>query len=219
MKYTKDNKKCTICSTLYFKRYTQAWSEWRNSQCCSRTCVGILKKRKYNKINKDQGRSYTKKCKTCSVSFKKKTNTPWSDWDETVKYCSRKCWNKSKKISVLAKARQTPEMRLKASLARRGKKSHRWKGGVTRLQKLVRNNNKYIHWRNTVFKRDNFTCQHCQTRGGDLEVDHIIEYHRIIKAFKIKTIDQAIDNFLLWETANGRTLCKPCHIKRHNRMV
>ena len=48
-------------------------------------------------------------------------------------------------------------------------------------------------------ERDNYTCQICGTRGGDLEADHIkpFAYYPDIR----------------FELSNGRTLCKPCHRK------
>jgi len=117
-------------------------------------------------------------------------------------------------------AAQTPEVRLKKSLAHRGSKSHNWKGGRMSIKHRMRTNTKYTLWRTAVFTRDKFTCTHCgDNKGGNLEADHIITVENIFNCFKIKTIDQAIDNFLLWEISNGRTLCKPCHIKRHCRMV
>ena len=54
-------------------------------------------------------------------------------------------------------------------------------------------------WRTLVFERDNYTCQHCQRRGGRLQADHIKPYKEFPE--------------LRHELSNGRTLCVPCHQK------
>lgn len=73
-----------------------------------------------------------------------------------------------------------------------------WKGGITKLNKAIRNSSEYKLWRKAVFERDNYTCRFCKVRGGELQADHI-------KPFALfPELRFAIDN--------GRSLCKPCHI-------
>ena len=74
-----------------------------------------------------------------------------------------------------------------------------WKGGKTEAGKLFRNRIEYKRWRKAVFERDNYTCQLCGKRGGNLQADHIKSFayfpeHRL-------------------EIENGRTLCISCHRK------
>lgn len=57
----------------------------------------------------------------------------------------------------------------------------------------------YRIWRNAVFSRDDWTCQHCKVRGGVLHADHIKPY--------------ATHPDLRLDVDNGRTLCPPCHRK------
>lgn len=57
----------------------------------------------------------------------------------------------------------------------------------------------YRLWRNAVFERDDWTCQHCKVRGGVLHADHIKPY--------VTHPDLRLD------VNNGRTLCAPCHRK------
>lgn len=59
----------------------------------------------------------------------------------------------------------------------------------------------YKEWRKKVFERDDYTCQECQLRGGNLEAHHI-------KPFK----KYKADRFVL---KNGVTLCKVCHRQVH----
>jgi len=86
----------------------------------------------------------------------------------------------------------------------RGSGSHLWKGGVTSINKSIRSSLQYKLWRESVFKRDNFTCVWCGSKSGDgktvaLNADHI-------KPFSLfPELRFAIDN--------GRTLCLDCHKK------
>jgi len=89
------------------------------------------------------------------------------------------------------------ETKLKQSLQRRGEKSHLWQGGVTSINKLIRNSFEYRNWRTSVFERDNYTCVMCGLVGVYLQADHI-------KPF-------AYFPELRFDLDNGRTLCKKCH--------
>lgn len=61
----------------------------------------------------------------------------------------------------------------------------------------------YENWRSTVIKRDNNTCQQCNTKIGVKHVHHILP-QRDYPEF-ILNID------------NGITLCTDCHQKTYNR--
>jgi hypothetical protein len=82
-----------------------------------------------------------------------------------------------------------------------GKKNNNWEGGLTKEYTLARHNTQYKLWRNSVFERDDYTCQKCGNYGSKLEAHHI-------KGFaKYKDLRYAIDN--------GITLCKKCHKRFH----
>jgi hypothetical protein len=78
-----------------------------------------------------------------------------------------------------------------------GNKHPNWKGGITSLNKSIRNSPEYEQWRQEVFQRDNFTCQKCGHRGGELQADHIKPFFCFSE--------------LRLDINNGRTLCKKCH--------
>lgn len=76
-------------------------------------------------------------------------------------------------------------------------KNHLWKGGITPINKTIRESFEYKLWREAVFERDDYTCVWCKQRGGTLNADHIkpFAYYPELRF--------AIDN--------GRTLCRECH--------
>ena len=84
-----------------------------------------------------------------------------------------------------------------------GERNPGWKGGITPLVRLMRNNDNYSNWRKEVFKRDGFTCQMCEDKGIYLQGHHIIGVHE--------------DLNLIYEISNGLTLCKKCHLDFHNK--
>lgn len=105
-----------------------------------------------------------------------------------------------RKMSIAAKGRIfTIEHRRKIGQSHLGEKSHLWKGGVSALNAKIRTSFEYKIWRESVFKRDSYTCVWCLQKGGKLNADHI-------KPFSLfPELRFAIDN--------GRTLCVPCHKK------
>lgn len=91
------------------------------------------------------------------------------------------------------------EQRRKQSEAQRGAKCYRWRGGRTSESERIRKSVDYKIWREAVYRRDNYTCQHCLTRGGKLNADHI---------FPFSTFPT-----LRLKLHNGQTLCVECHKK------
>ena len=167
--YSKGNH-CRLCAV--------AITNWVESLLCKSCAAKGIKKKETLKL----------KCEQCLNTFEtypSRTNQ---------KYCSTGCRNTSnigKKMSVAWCKRQSEQ--------RSGERSHFWKGGITPENKLARSTSKYKEWREAVFRRDDFTCQHCEKRGCELHADHI-------KPFAIfKDIRFSLDN--------GRTLCVPCHKK------
>ena len=95
------------------------------------------------------------------------------------------------------------ETRRKMSDKRKGKNHYNWQGGITPINFAIRKTFEYKLWRESVFKRDNYTCIWCGIKGsqtgGYLHADHIKPFSTYPE------LRFAIDN--------GRTLCVPCHRK------
>ena len=71
--------------------------------------------------------------------------------------------------------------------------------------KDYRNTRQYRNWRLGVFERDDYTCQTCEKRGGELEAHHIKTFNK--------------HKNLRFEIDNGVTLCSGCHRLEHKRGV
>ena len=80
---------------------------------------------------------------------------------------------------------------------RSGKNNPMWRGGITSKNEVFRKSMEYRLWRESVFIRDDYTCQICNNRGGEIHADHIkpFAYYPELRL--------SIDN--------GRTLCVACH--------
>lgn len=94
------------------------------------------------------------------------------------------------------------EFRNNLSRKYRGKNSYLWKGGITSINQAIRHSLEYRLWRESVFKRDNYTCIWCGARNGNGKAIMLHSDH--IKPFAFyPELRFAIDN--------GRTLCEDCH--------
>jgi len=132
------------------------------------------------------------------------------------KFCSKPCFYKGRSLKSLFpvghKDFVPPESRghseeTKSKIseksrasAKRGEQNPMWKGGARSERKVAMGRYEYKHWRSSVFKRDNYTCVICGVKGGYLEADHIKPW--------------SVYESLRYSVDNGRTLCKPCHIKQ-----
>jgi len=93
----------------------------------------------------------------------------------------------------------------------KGENHWNWKGGVTKLIIHIRNCYEYKQWVSSVLMMDNYVCQKCNKRGGNLEAHHIKEFNTIFHEHKIKSFADAIICSELWDINNGMTLCVDCH--------
>lgn len=129
---------------------------------------------------------------------------------------TKKTWNKGLPKSKQPFFGQTHSKKARQSIksARTGcygSKSHNWKGGISKINELVRNMLEYFIWRSQVFERDNWTCQTCKKRGLYLEAHHNKELNKILQDYNIKNVSQARKCKLLWDLDNGVSLCEDCH--------
>lgn len=109
-----------------------------------------------------------------------------------------------------------PELAMARGAKIRGQKNYLWKGGITKLNKAIRQMSENRKWMDAVKERDG-----CCTRCGatdSLESHHIIELAALMEQLDIKTCDDARAHAsVLWDLTNGVTLCIPCHYAEHGR--
>ena len=107
----------------------------------------------------------------------------WADKDhiESIRKANtgRPPWNKGKKLPSIS-----------------GELNPAWKGG-TKSENDKQRAKFRRYTQKTVFERDDYTCQICNTRGGSLQVDHIKGWSKYPE--------------LRFEISNCRTLCMACH--------
>lgn len=163
---------------------------------------GIIPKNKSNRTDNE------KNCLNCKSKLIKRKTQSWKLWDKQ-KLCG-KCALKS--IVGSHKMKHSEKSKRLMSLHKKGQKSWNagkkfiqiakekhpnWKGGINPENDNIRHSLEIKQWRIAVFKRDNYICQICTKRSGDIEADHI-------KPFSLFPE-------LRFELSNGRTLCKKCH--------
>lgn len=78
-----------------------------------------------------------------------------------------------------------------------GENHPNWKGGISSERCKAYYSLEYKEWRESVFKRDNYTCQLCGIRGVELNADHIKKW--------------SLYPDLRYDVSNGQTLCTTCH--------
>jgi len=104
--------------------------------------------------------------------------------------------------------------------------TNRFRGGMASLKKTIRGMSEYKQWRESVFERDNYTCQECFKRKSTLNPHHQKKsFKQILNEFlqkynQFSLIDDketlvrlswSYEDF--WDINNGVTLCEDCHKK------
>lgn len=107
------------------------------------------------------------------------------------------------KMSIsLTGLKRSEETKKKMSISRRGNNSPLWKGGVSKIYKRIRAGLDFRLWRESVFRRDDWTCQICYKKGSVLAPHHIENFWSSEKK--------------RFDVDNGITLCENCHKLFHH---
>jgi 5-methylcytosine-specific restriction endonuclease McrA len=102
--------------------------------------------------------------------------------------------------------------------ASRAEKHYLWKGGITKLNKSIRQMTENRRWMDTVKERDG-RCIRCGSTS-DLESHHKRSLADLMADLAIKNRDDARKHAaILWDLENGETLCEPCHYQEHGRTL
>lgn len=134
------------------------------------------------------------------ISNTLKGNIPWNSGTKgKIKANSGSFKKGMKSLRGMLGKKHKEESNIKRSLSIGGEKHYNWKGGISSINLKIRHSREYKKWRESVFKRDDYTCVFCKKRGSKINADHI-------KPF-------ALYPELRLDINNGRTLCEPCHKK------
>ena len=147
---------------------------------------GIYKRKQFSEEHK---RRLSEKSKGNKVNF----GRIWSQEQKETMSKAKKGQGIGRKCSIT--------LRKKMSESHKGDKSPTWKGGISPENRKIRNGIQIRLWRESVFARDNYTCQKYGVRGGKLVAHHIKNF-----AEKIE-LRFAIDN--------GITLSEKAHKEFH----
>lgn len=215
-------KNCIVCNSQYSKRVVVNNIQFNKSRFCSKACKG-----KYWSINNvgnsnsnykggvslcvdcnkklNQRFSVDKRCRTCYTKFNIGENHPrWTGklhknekgrayplclkckgitGDIYSSYCS-KCFVRELRPS--------------------------WKGGIAKLNSLIRMLPENRVWIKNCMKRDSYKCVECLS-NTKIQVHHLKPFASILKENFIDSLDKARLCELLWDINNGKTLCLECH--------
>lgn len=101
-------------------------------------------------------------------------------------------------IEKVRETQSTMKNRIASSCRQRGIAIEDFDGFATTEQHMARNNTYYKEWQRKVFERDNYTCQCCGKRGGNLNAHHLYNFSEY-------------EN-LRYDVENGVTFCEECHL-------
>lgn len=132
------------------------------------------------------------------------------DRSKASKFCSKVCWQNRRILKQCKHCNEPIKSYHNVSYcsmkccreAEIGENAHRWIDGKSLERDRARLGSEVKKWRMAVYKRDNYTCQHCGSKS-ELQAHHIIEW--------------AKDETQRFNVDNGLTLCIDCHGKVHGR--
>lgn len=137
--------------------------------------------------NKMETKEALKKCHKCGNEFiihaRNRINT--------AKFCSILC---AKGHNVFDKG-NIPWNKGRPHL--RGDRHPNWKGGIDKEHTRIKQTKEYKDWRNSVYKKYEWTCQHCGYRGKNIVAHHIKLFSKYPE--------------LRFDVNNGIVVCRRCH--------
>lgn len=189
---------CKICNQDIPKRYLESKKKYQTHIVCSRACYRIYS-------NTPEQKEFYKQNRLNSTGNLGKLRTEEWKMEHSKRLTGRKF---------------SEEARKNIADGHRGEKAYNWKGGVTSVNKNVRSIIQYLEWRKMVQKRDKYTCQICNKKGGKIHVDHIVPLsvfvNSLVEIFGSDLARKlAPESVAIFDIGNGRVLCESCHKQTH----
>jgi endogenous inhibitor of DNA gyrase (YacG/DUF329 family) len=184
---------------------------------CNAQCKGKYMSEHLKGENNPNFKAVTVQCEYCGKDIIKHPS-----WVKEHNFCSQECLANSRKTGETVKCYVCGKefYKIKSQIDRsekhfcsekckcehqttlRGELSPQYNPNLTDEERIVnRDCIEYTEWRNKVFERDNYTCQRCGKRQGDINAHHLNGYHW----YKEGRTD----------VNNGVTLCSCCHKEFH----
>lgn len=152
------------------------------SKSLRKTCSTAKYRQKMSKIAKDNGFGKWMKGRKAYPKF--------------ILYCKSRKGKTYKEIYGKERAKEERKKR-------RVSNQKRWEGTENQPQRSKHNSDsRYSAWRKKVFNRDDYTCQRCDKRGGEIQAHHIKAWAKYPE--------------LRYKVSNGVTMCVACHKILHS---
>jgi len=196
------------------KRYHSTKTKKKISKILKKIGAGKWNKGRKQSPKSIQKRNQTRKLRGWIVWNKDKTGIFDRKTLKKISESSRKRWqNPEFREKMIKKHQGKPSWNKNKKMPQTSKERHwNWKGGITALDKIIRNSLLYRQWRMAIFERDNWTCQFCWERGGRLVAHHLKPLSQIIEENLLVILEEGIEKCdELWDLDNGITLCEGCH--------
>ena len=168
---------CETCGKYY---------EGRGKFYCSNMCCKKSSIYQASRGEKLRGRS------TWNKGIHQKTNDSLEEWRKS----GGVPWNKGIYI------RLSPATEFKKGQTT-GSDNPNWKGGIGWETNSARKTDEYNRWRQSVYSRDGWKCQHC---GIKCQAKNIVAHH----IYYFSEVPE-----LRHQLGDGVTLCRSCHFKLH----
>lgn len=180
-------------------------------------CYGCKSWQHRATFNIDRNRSdgLNAKCQSCiRVAERKSTKgrpSPFKNQQHGAESRQKMSEAAKKRPSNRTGKRHTEEVRRKISevtreRTARGEQHYAYSHGQHQRDREDRRSVEYKHWRDAVYARDEYTCQHCgDGQGGNLQAHHIKSYADFPE--------------LRYTIENGVTLCRNCHERVHLKPI
>jgi len=211
-------KNCIVCKKEFSKESSYSYKQWGKRMFCSNLCRGKygMQNETKDKLSKAlTGRKLSKehieKIAFARRGMKRSEFTKRKTSESLLKmYKERPELRNQKRETAIRLGINPPTFRGSHHTEKTRKKMSEYKitnkernpfykGGISKINDLIRKSFKSKLWREAVFARDNWTCQTCGVKGGNLNAHHIKPFSQYPE--------------LRLATDNGITLCKECHRK------
>jgi transposase/5-methylcytosine-specific restriction endonuclease McrA len=106
-------------------------------------------------------------------------------------------YRKMRSETTRQRLKDNPETLIKKSATSQGISIEDWNGFINPINDKIRKSSEYKEWRQSVYNRDNYTCQCCGQVSGKINAHHILNFSK--------------NEALRFDVSNGITLCENCH--------